>query len=524
MTQTSSRVVLGRSAAFAPDTASANLQVLAASPTLIAFAHGDHVYLAERSGEVIRTLSPSATVRQVNGDGVLLRDNVDGSPVPCFVVENAIGDSVRELCDASSAAVGGGGYAYTDASGTYFKTAAGTKRAVPVDGLIDNAGPRGFVSVADSVEGPVADFVRFGPLDTDPASAVTSLQLPAGARSVTCPSIALTRALCRVTFVDGAEQPVLIDLEGGVPVSLGGDGYVGAGDGGGYVGGIAISEEAATWTYESGVAYWRDLGTGATTTFDVVYTGLVSSGSTLIGSTDDDLFTVDAAGLTSSIDLRVPGAASREPAVSAPRRTFEVSSVRAFPVAWSTARAEDGTRYKVKWRKAGSGTWEVWKNNVAAGSASFGANGSPVTPREGATYEFLAIAVDAFGQVAWTELASARVAFDQEFGVVRGTWRENDTASAWLGSTLSTRQEGASYMFSTGGGKVSVIGGLNDVGAKFAVYVDGRKVDVVSTYSRRAKVRQVLWTGSLSGRSHTIKLVKLGGRGTTLVLDGIDLF
>jgi plastocyanin len=60
-----------------------------------------------------------------------------------------------------------------------------------------------------------------------------------------------------------------------------------------------------------------------------------------------------------------------------------------FGVRWSTGSRDTGGKFDVRYRVDG-GAWKVWKNDVTATQATFGAVGKPVPVRAGHTYDVAA--------------------------------------------------------------------------------------------------------------------------------------
>jgi plastocyanin len=60
-----------------------------------------------------------------------------------------------------------------------------------------------------------------------------------------------------------------------------------------------------------------------------------------------------------------------------------------FGVRWSTGSNDTGGKFDVRYRVDG-GAWKVWKNDVTATQATFGAVGKPVPVRAGHTYDVAA--------------------------------------------------------------------------------------------------------------------------------------
>jgi len=61
-----------------------------------------------------------------------------------------------------------------------------------------------------------------------------------------------------------------------------------------------------------------------------------------------------------------------------------------FTVSWALAGTTTGNRFDVRFRVGTSGTWTLWKNDVAGRSGVFGQGGLPVQVMPGLTYQFQA--------------------------------------------------------------------------------------------------------------------------------------
>ena len=61
-----------------------------------------------------------------------------------------------------------------------------------------------------------------------------------------------------------------------------------------------------------------------------------------------------------------------------------------FTVSWALAGTATGNRFDVRFRMGTSGTWTLWKNDVAGRSGVFGQGGLPVQVMPGLTYQFQA--------------------------------------------------------------------------------------------------------------------------------------
>jgi plastocyanin len=61
-----------------------------------------------------------------------------------------------------------------------------------------------------------------------------------------------------------------------------------------------------------------------------------------------------------------------------------------FTVRWALTGTTTGNQFDVHYRVGTSGTWKIWKNDVAARAGVFGQNGQPVQVLAGRTYQFRA--------------------------------------------------------------------------------------------------------------------------------------
>jgi plastocyanin len=61
-----------------------------------------------------------------------------------------------------------------------------------------------------------------------------------------------------------------------------------------------------------------------------------------------------------------------------------------FTVRWALTGTTTGNQFDVHYRVGTSGTWKIWKNDVAARAGVFGQSGQPVQVLAGRTYQFRA--------------------------------------------------------------------------------------------------------------------------------------
>ncbi|KAI9509596.1 copper radical oxidase [Russula earlei] len=112
----------------------------------------------------------------------------------------------------------------------------------------------------------------------------------------------------------------------------------------------------------------------------------------------------------------------------------------------------------------------------------------------------------------------------------KGTWADAYSSSFVGHSSRRTRQPGASFYASFTGTGVEWFGGTGPEYGAADVYIDGRLVDRVDSYSkdRRFQLRR-FWVFGLEYRKHTLKVVNAGKRGkhgvhTTIDVDALVIY
>jgi plastocyanin len=153
----------------------------------------------------------------------------------------------------------------------------------------------------------------------------------------------------------------------------------------------AFTPKAVTKTVGTGAVHWR-WGTNGTTAFphnvrqnDKLFRsgGLTNSdpnGYTIVPSAGGFRYYCELHG--SRTGAGMAGTIKVRPAI------FN-KTASAFGVRWSTGSLDTGRAFDVRYRVDG-GTWKVWKNDVRAAQAIFGANAQPVRVRPGHTYDVAA--------------------------------------------------------------------------------------------------------------------------------------
>jgi hypothetical protein len=194
----------------------------------------------------------------------------------------------------------------------------------------------------------------------------------------------------------------------------------------------------------------------------------------------------------------------------------------AFPVRVSVGA---GSTTTVEWaqRVRTSTGWvstafRPWFTTGGSRLAVFGSGGSPRTVQQGTTYRLRAVADDGYGNKSPSETVDTTVPYDDRNPILRygGSWQRTASNGRWLSTVTSTVRAGASLTIRTEGSHFAVIGDKLPSTGSFKVYLDGKYVQTVSTYSRTAQARQLLyWTRWLPGgvRPHTLTLVNAASAG-----------
>ncbi|MFI5676474.1 RHS repeat domain-containing protein [Streptomyces cellulosae] len=308
---------------------------------------------------------------------------------------------------------------------------------------------------------------------------------------------------------------------------------------------------APVWAYDRPVAWTLTLKSGTTTVRTL--TGTASGGKVAPvwnGGNDagaaaaegsyswtlalkDAVTGVPAAGAGGTVTLRrtVPAAS-----VTAPVLASDASTSAVIPVGWA-AKTAGVTSYDVSWRvatRSSTGVWtlgspQTWRSRTTTKSGSFGASGSPVTPKPGLTYRFYVRAHDDAGQTGpWSAAVAAGVPVDDRSASLTysGRWVSSSVTSAWARTERVSATKGATVSFTADGTKLRIVATRRSDGGRFAVVVDGATVGTVNTYASSTGYRKVVFTYTLGTRitTHKAQLKVLSGSATgrsTVHLDAI---
>jgi plastocyanin len=150
----------------------------------------------------------------------------------------------------------------------------------------------------------------------------------------------------------------------------------------------AFTPKAVTKTVGTGAVHWR-WGTNGSTAFPhnarqndkLFHSGRLTSskpaGFTIVPSAGGFRYYCELHG--SRTGTGMAGTIKIRPAI------FN-QTAGAFGVRWSTGSNDTGNAFDVRYRVDG-GKWKLWKNDVKAAQATFGANAKPVRVGPGHTYD-----------------------------------------------------------------------------------------------------------------------------------------
>jgi subtilisin family serine protease len=145
--------------------------------------------------------------------------------------------------------------------------------------------------------------------------------------------------------------------------------------------------------------------------------------------------------------------------------------------------------------------------------------------RPGSALRFRVRVTDNFGKrSAFAKGAKMRLVLDQQgTATLRRTWSRTTGADLSGGSAQSSGIAKASATYTFGGGTVRWIGTTGADHGKAKVYLDGRLVDVVDTYSATRRTCVVLFAKALKPGRHTMRIVVLGKKNKRATGDRVDV-
>ena len=190
-----------------------------------------------------------------------------------------------------------------------------------------------------------------------------------------------------------------------------------------------------------------------------------------------------------------------------------------------------GTTTAAYYRRLPTTSFSLWRATTSP-VASFGSGGSPVVVKPGDVVEFRGYAQDHYGNrtAPVTGARRAVVPFNQTKATFTTSVASVRSSSRWLGDLRVLSRRGQVATVTVSGNRLQIIGDRRADGGRFDVYARSssgsytRVAAGVSTYGSATRVRQVLYTRSLTtATSHTFQLRWVPGTTTArrnVALDG----
>lgn len=258
-------------------------------------------------------------------------------------------------------------------------------------------------------------------------------------------------------------------------------------------------------------AVWDGKDDTATPVADGVYTWNVTGTA---ADSDGPVVGDDGAshGLSGTVVVRrtPPGAKLTVPALST-----TLSTTRYVPVSWSpTTPPLAGyavTAYDVRVAPNRSATYATWLSRTTVRSARY-------LGTAGNTYRFQVRARDNAGNVGpWTVAAASILPFDDRSTSVKyaGTWTSVSASGTYLSTERLASIKGAKATFYAPMAALRVVTAKCATCGRFTVLVDGHAVATIDTYSATTRLRQLVYSRTISTTPglHTVVLVVGGTPG-----------
>jgi hypothetical protein len=187
--------------------------------------------------------------------------------------------------------------------------------------------------------------------------------------------------------------------------------------------------------------------------------------------------------------------------ISAPAFSVQNSATRNFTVAWSGTDAASGvSSYEVR-EKTGSSWTTRFASTTATSTLRTGVAGN--------TYTYQVRASDAAGNSSPWFTASTSVPYDQTKMSFSSSWKTYTRSTFYLGSVRYTSTHNAYAKVTIGRGILYLVVSTGPKLGRLAVYNGSHLVKTIDTYSRTARVRQVVRIATFSGSRSSIKLLNL---------------
>lgn len=225
---------------------------------------------------------------------------------------------------------------------------------------------------------------------------------------------------------------------------------------------------------------------------------------------------------TGAVVLRARGVYTtvRTAALSSDNRT----DGRAF-VSWSAPATVGVTGWNVSYRRVTTsstgkrvyGTTYRWLTNTKENSRVF--NGTA-----GRGYEFLVTAVDTIRPKNPTSSAITSLTIDDRSLAYSSGWVNQSLTGRYRSTVKASATKGRTASLAFYGTGVTVVGERSPITGQFYVSVDGARPVLVDTYATSTRVRQHLFSKTLNGGRHTVKITVVGtAKRPTVRLDGIGV-
>ena len=215
-------------------------------------------------------------------------------------------------------------------------------------------------------------------------------------------------------------------------------------------------------------------------------------------------------GNVASLDLSVDSHAPASPTLTTPAVASSASPPRPFRVSWLGVDPSPGS---------GTALYQLQTIRRPGYSSTLMTTAGTATPFSGtigSTYMFRVRARDTAGSWgAWSAFKTTTIPYNESSASYRRTWSTVKSSSCWLGTAKATRAKNASVAFAFRGGKSVGLVLIKGPGrGRAAVYVDGKYVKTIDTYSSTWKMRSYVGVKSLTGSgSHTVRVVNLATTG-----------
>lgn len=192
--------------------------------------------------------------------------------------------------------------------------------------------------------------------------------------------------------------------------------------------------------------------------------------------------------------------------LSVPKVSSNLSTATSFPVTYSVSDPSPASGVK-SWKlqiKTGSGgTWTNWKT----GSTGISSTKKYFTGSKGKTYYFRLIATDNKSNSKTSSTVYSMVPFDNGSFTYSSGWGKWSYYKNYGGFTRYNNVKGSWAKFSFTGSSVYLIAPKSPNLGKADIYVDNVYQKTIDLFAWDTKYRQVVFSKSLSGGSHTLKVV-----------------